>query len=846
MCRELFFLVTFMWFLSPASLYASDAQKTPIPVWHTTLDDLSSITVDGGQIINPPARFVPGAIDNAFAGNGDVYATWDDEEVETIFRNWDDNAGWTIDLYFLGDHWSNHSGDSGLWSVARRYSDAFIIASVQDGSLRLLLRDASGEHTQHKYHLTGVPLLDNTAHRLTMRQYSGAFEVFLDGSSVFTASDLPIDYTCPFVASGGGIPREMNVGRRAIFGGTLQSGEWVDNVCVYSGFYTPTELDTVSRDTLSDLDRDDMVYFQDLKILTSNWLFGDCNTEEGNLDAAGLVDFLDFSIMGGDWLIGAGITIAQQPADLVVFEGETASFHISVVGPEPITYKWQKDGLDLYDVGWVSGATTNTFEIKDVNTFDSGEYRCVVMNNYSTAFSGETTLTVVEYGDIGISLSGHYVKYRGDTLLLIGDSGTQCAAQNSNLNYRTWIDDCNKRGIRAIHLWSFVPVRQKQDGSQIEDRWGYVIPDIMPWPRKTSGPLTHDQKHQWDLRVFDEGTEGDMTHYWPRMRDMCSYAKSKDMLVGITMFTGWSKHDYSWVFHPLNINNGGHLTNKEDAVIIASPGFEVWKETWSNSWSSSKKTQWVWEQLSIKAINELGSIGNVFFVFFDEHSYSEGNMGDHFRDFFRKRGQIWVDWEARRSSVNWVMSNTFGGNDKNSDPVSAFNRIPVRPYFFLEGEPYHGSGVRTALWTFSMGSGNYFFHADAGQETVRTGIMGYDPYVLGGDKGMYKRDWLGHASRFFNEHVDYLDNLVPHDELSSTGTYCLADPGREYVVYCTINSPTVFDLDISAAMGKTVNCRFYNPRDGQFETMFQRLGGSSSETFTKPTSDDWILHVVQE
>ncbi|MHC4646839.1 MAG: putative collagen-binding domain-containing protein [Planctomycetota bacterium] len=477
---------------------------------------------------------------------------------------------------------------------------------------------------------------------------------------------------------------------------------------------------------------------------------------------------------------------------------------------------------------------------------DPGDYRSLLMNNYSKAPSGKATLTVAECGDIGISLSGHYVTYRGDTLLLIGDSGTQCAAQNGNLNCREWIDDCNDRGIRSVHLWSFVPVRQKQDGSQIEDRWGYVIPDVMPWARKTAGPLAHDQRYQWDLRVFDEGTDADMTHYWPRMRDMCSYAKSKDMLVGITMFTGWSKHDYSWVFHPLNINNGGHLAGKEDTVIIASPGTEVWQETWSDHWSNSKKTQWVWEQLSIKAINELGSIGNVFFVFFDEHSYSEGNMGDHFRDFFRKRGQIWVDWEARRSTVNWVMSNTSGRDDKNSNAVSAFNGSPVRPYFFLEGEPYQGSGVRTAIWTFSMGGANYFFHADAGQETVRTGIMGYDPYVPGGDKGMYKRDWLGHASRFFNEHADYLDSMVPHNDLTTAGTYCLAAPNREYVLYSTVGSPAAFSLDLSAAAGKTVNCRFYDPREGHFEPVFQRVASSSSETFTKPTLDDWILHVIRE
>lgn len=276
------------------------------------------------------------------------------------------------------------------------------------------------------------------------------------------------------------------------------------------------------------------------------------------------------------------------------------------------------------------------------------------------------------------------------------------------------------------------------------DHWGYVIPDVMPWARKTSGLLAHDQKYRWNLRAFDEGQDGDMTHYWPRMRDMCSYAKSRGVLVGITMFTGWSKHDYSWVFHPLNVNNGGHLTNKEEAVIIASPGTEVWQEPWSDSWSDAKKTQWIWEQLGIKFINELGSMGNVFFVFFDEHSYSEGNMGDHFLNFFKSRGQIWVDWNNRRCSVAWVMSGTLHDTDKNSDAVSGFKGSPTKPYLNLEGEPYTGDHIRTAIWTFSTGGGHYFFHADAGQETVRTGIMGYDPLVPNGDKGMDKRDWLGH------------------------------------------------------------------------------------------------------
>ena len=72
---------------------------------------------------------------------------------------------------------------------------------------------------------------------------------------------------------------------------------------------------------------------------------------------------------------------------------------------------------------------------------------------------------------IGTSPSAHYVSYQGDTLLLIGDSGTQCAAQNSNLNHRAWIDDCHARGIRALHLWSFVPALKLKNAG---DTWSLM------------------------------------------------------------------------------------------------------------------------------------------------------------------------------------------------------------------------------------------------------------------------------------------------------------------------------------------------------------------------------------
>jgi len=101
--------------------------------------------------------------------------------------------------------------------------------------------------------------------------------------------------------------------------------------------------------------------------------------------------------------------------------------------------------------------------------------------------------------------------------------------------------------------------------------------------------------------------------YWSRLRGMAAYAKQRDMLLGISVFFGWPKHDEpnrnDWAYHPLNAANGGHLGEEENyrTACIASPGTEVRAETWSDAWSKDKKTQWIWERLAQKLIDELSS-----------------------------------------------------------------------------------------------------------------------------------------------------------------------------------------------------------------------------------------------
>ncbi|GMV93124.1 MAG: hypothetical protein AMXMBFR82_29020 [Candidatus Hydrogenedentota bacterium] len=450
--------------------------------------------------------------------------------------------------------------------------------------------------------------------------------------------------------------------------------------------------------------------------------------------------------------------------------------------------------------------------------------------------------------DLGHTDSNRYLTFHGEGVVLVGDSGTQCVMQNTNLDYRRWIEDCADAGLSVVHIWSFVVPRQQLDGSDVEDRYGYVYPGITPWARKIDGPRAKDGGFQWDLHAWDEGN--DPTHYWPRLRDFCAYAKEKGLVVGITVFWGWPKHPSDWAYHPFNSVNGGPVT--EDVRIhvsqvqrIATPGLEVWEETYANDWDTAKKTQWHWERLAKKLIDDTASFGNVFFVFMDEHSYDEGNGGDHFRDFFKKRGALWVDWDKRRESVDVVFADIAYRADsgKNSGTVKLVTRQPLRPFIILEGGPYAGDEVRAAIWTTLVGGGNYVFHNDAEQETVQTGIMGYDPNVPGGDTGQIRREWLGHASRFFNDAVESLDSLMPHNELTGDGTFCLADPGREYVVYSMAGSASI-PLTLHGP-GAVESLRLYNPRTGEWIESAEHTSAGSTMTVNKPDADDWVLLVHQ-
>jgi hypothetical protein len=76
-----------------------------------------------------------------------------------------------------------------------------------------------------------------------------------------------------------------------------------------------------------------------------------------------------------------------QPASQKVVAGSAAVLTATVVGPEPRTYQWRQGGTNLADGGKISGATTATLVVSNMQIGECGDYSLVVSNSHGSTIS---------------------------------------------------------------------------------------------------------------------------------------------------------------------------------------------------------------------------------------------------------------------------------------------------------------------------------------------------------------------------------------------------------------------------------------------------------------------------
>ena len=77
-----------------------------------------------------------------------------------------------------------------------------------------------------------------------------------------------------------------------------------------------------------------------------------------------------------------------------VVPGSGVQFSVTATGTAPLSYQWQKDGVNLTDGGRIKGASTSTLSITAVQKSDEGGYTCVVSNTAGTDTFEPATLTL--------------------------------------------------------------------------------------------------------------------------------------------------------------------------------------------------------------------------------------------------------------------------------------------------------------------------------------------------------------------------------------------------------------------------------------------------------------------
>ncbi|HRZ57955.1 MAG TPA: FG-GAP-like repeat-containing protein, partial [Candidatus Paceibacterota bacterium] len=72
--------------------------------------------------------------------------------------------------------------------------------------------------------------------------------------------------------------------------------------------------------------------------------------------------------------------ITVGPQGQTVALGSTVSLHVEATGSLPLSYQWQREGVDVVDGGRFSGARTSTLTIADVGLLELGDYSVLVEN----------------------------------------------------------------------------------------------------------------------------------------------------------------------------------------------------------------------------------------------------------------------------------------------------------------------------------------------------------------------------------------------------------------------------------------------------------------------------------
>ncbi|MEW6235853.1 MAG: DUF6298 domain-containing protein [Candidatus Omnitrophota bacterium] len=386
-------------------------------------------------------------------------------------------------------------------------------------------------------------------------------------------------------------------------------------------------------------------------------------------------------------------------------------------------------------------------------------------------------------------------------------------------DYAAYLDWMKKLNHNFIRLWTWELASWNTTANQ-ENKRLFSAPQ--PWLR-TGPEKALDGKPKFDLNRFDPA-------YFERLRDRVKAAGDKGIYVSIMLFEGWAMQFMegalkSHPFHPANNINNINCDRNDDGK-----GLEI------HELAISAITA-LQENYVRKVVDSVNNLDNVLYEISNENHPPSTPWQYHMINFIHqyeknkpKQHPVGMTFQYKGGSnqtlfdspADWISPNPDGGY-RDDPPANDGRKVILNDTDHLWGI---GGNEEWAWKSFLRGCNPIFMDP-------------YDGVVLGKpfeDRFEALRRNMGCALKL-SQKVN-LAAMTPRNDLSSA-KYCLAEPGRTYIVY--IPKGEKAEVDLSAVKGKA-SVEWLNIKTGDVKKGGDMEGGKK-QTFASPFAEAAILHI---
>ncbi len=377
-------------------------------------------------------------------------------------------------------------------------------------------------------------------------------------------------------------------------------------------------------------------------------------------------------------------------------------------------------------------------------------------------------------------------------------------------DYDAYLNLLERYGHNFIRLWRWE--FPKWTDAQPKGMIKYCRPH--PWARRGPG-LAADGKPKFDLERFD-------AEYFERLRARVAAAGARGVYVSIMLFEGWGvQFTDGWNYHPFNAANNvnGVGAAGSDYVTLAD-----------------KRVTGIQEAYLRKVVDTVNDLDNVLYEVANEAGGDSTGWQYHVIRYLKryeagkpKAHPVGMTFQYRggsnralyESPADWISPNPGEGGENyvENPPANHPEKVIVNDTDHLWG---HTGGDAVWVWkSFTRGLNVAFMEELPPSPTWQDSA----------------REGMGQTRRFA-ERIG-LAAMTPDEKISQT-RYCLAAPGREYLIFQR-GDKGEFNVNLSGAPG-TFSVEWFSVNTGN-TVAGKPVSGGAARTFTTPFGGPAALHL---